>query len=315
MKKRFSIVILKKRWAFSLIELSIVILIIGIVVAGITQGSRLVREMRIQAAASLTKSSGINGIKGLSMWLETTSSSSITSSTRGLNPDDNDKVAGWNDINSQKNGKINVTQTSDSLRPTYIVDGIGDLPSIKFDGADYLSSLASAGGSVPLDANSDNFTYVAVWLSNTNSGTQVIFEQNTTTSQAGKRAAILIANNTYGFSGQANDAFGASYGTSSSPHISVMTVGQANGVNDDVLTVKVYTNSNNASYTDPLDAGSTTKQNVGVDAFYIGAKATNNGEKLNGMISEIIIFDRVLMKEELSEVVNYLSKKYRIKLS
>ena len=315
MKKRFSIAILKKRWAFSLIELSIVILIIGIVVAGITQGSRLVREMRIQAAASLTKSSGINGIKGLSMWLETTSSSSITSSTRGLNPDDNDKVAGWNDINSQKSGKINVTQTSDSLRPTYIVDGIGNLPSIKFDGTtDYLISLASAGGSVPLDANSDNFTYVAVWLSNTNSGAQVIFEQNSATLTTGKRASMLLVNNKYGFSGQANDAFGASYGTSSSPHISVMTVGQANGVNDANLTVKVYTNSNNASYTFTLTGGA-TKQNVGVDAFYIGAKVTNNIENLNGMISEIIIFDRVLMKEEISEVVNYLSKKYRIKLS
>ena len=313
MKKCFPIVMLKKRWAFSLIELSIVILIIGIVVAGITQGSRLVREMRIQAAASLTKSSGINGIKGLSMWLETTSSSSITSSTRGLNPDDNDKVAGWNDINPQESGKINVTQTSDSLRPTYIVDGIGDLPSIKFDGTGYLSSLASAGGSVPLDANSDNFTYVAVWLSNTNSGTQVIFEQNATTSQAGKRAAILIANNTYGFSGETNDAFGASYGTSSSPHISVMTVGQANGVNDADLTVKVYTNSNNASYTRKI-AGGATKQNVGLNGFYIGTKF-NNGERFKGMISEIIIFDRVLMKEEISEVMNYLSKKYRIKLS
>ena len=313
MKKRFSIAILKKRWAFSLIELSIVILIIGIVVAGITQGSRLVREMRIQAAASLTKSSGINGIKGLSMWLETTSSSSITSSTRGLNPDDNDKVAGWNDINSQKSGKINVTQTSDSLRPTYIVDGIGNLPSIKFDGTDYLSSLASAGGSVPLEANSDNFTYVAVWLSNTNSGAQVIFEQNSATLTAGKRSSMLLVNNKYGFSGQANDAFGASYGTSSSPHISVMTVGQANGVNDANLTVKVYTNGNTASYTSTLTGGA-TKQNVGLDGFYIGTKF-NNGERLNGMISEIIIFDRVLMKEEISEVVNYLSKKYRIKLS
>jgi len=312
MKKRFSIVILKKRWAFSLIELSIVILIIGIVVAGITQGSRLVREMRIQAAASLTKSSGINGIKGLTMWLETTSSSSITSSTRGLNPDNNDKVAGWVDINPQKSGKINVTQTDDSLRPTYIVDGIGNLPSIKFDGTDYLTSLASAGGSVPLDANSDNFTYVAVWSSNTNSGAQVVFEQNTSSSQTGKRAAMLLVGNEYGFCGEYNDAFGANYGTYSSPHISVMTVGQASGVNDPYLTVKVYTNSDKNPYTNATLSAST--QNVGLNGFYIGTKS-DNSERLNGMISEIMIFDRVLMKEEISEVTNYLSKKYRIKLS
>jgi prepilin-type N-terminal cleavage/methylation domain-containing protein len=314
MKKRFSIVILKKRWAFSLIEVSIVILIIGIVLAGIAQGSRLVREMRIQSAASLTKSSGIDGIKGLAIWLETTSSSSITSSTRGLNPDNNDKVAGWNDINSQKSGKINVTQTSDSLRPTYIVDGIGNLPSIKFNGSTYLSSLASAGGSLPLEANSDNFTYVAVWSSSSIGGgtTEVIFEQNSTALTPGKRSSILlVADNTYGFSGEENDAFGASYKSPSS-HISLMTVGQANGINSANLTVKVYANSTTASYTNTTLSASL--QNVGLDGFYIGTKA-NDSEKLNGMISEIMIFDRVLMKEEISEVMNYLSKKYRIKLS
>ena len=37
-----------KNGAFSLIELSIVILIIGILIAGVTQGSRLVREAKIK---------------------------------------------------------------------------------------------------------------------------------------------------------------------------------------------------------------------------------------------------------------------------
>lgn len=36
--------------AFSLIELSIVILIIGILVTGVTQSSRLVRQMKIASA-------------------------------------------------------------------------------------------------------------------------------------------------------------------------------------------------------------------------------------------------------------------------
>jgi prepilin-type N-terminal cleavage/methylation domain-containing protein len=40
--------------AFSLIELSIVILIIGIVVAGVTQSSRLVRQMRLASVKSMT---------------------------------------------------------------------------------------------------------------------------------------------------------------------------------------------------------------------------------------------------------------------
>ena len=36
--------------AFSLIELSIVVLIIGILIAGVTQGSRLVRQSRLSTA-------------------------------------------------------------------------------------------------------------------------------------------------------------------------------------------------------------------------------------------------------------------------
>ena len=47
--------------AFSLIEVSVVILVIGILVAGITLGSALVKKSRIAAAQTLTVSSPING--------------------------------------------------------------------------------------------------------------------------------------------------------------------------------------------------------------------------------------------------------------
>ncbi len=43
--------------AFSLIELSIVILIVGIIIAGITQSSRLVELYRISSAKTQTQSS------------------------------------------------------------------------------------------------------------------------------------------------------------------------------------------------------------------------------------------------------------------
>jgi len=49
----------KIKTAFSLIELSIVILIIGILVAGVTQSSRLVRAIKLQTARSITNSSSI----------------------------------------------------------------------------------------------------------------------------------------------------------------------------------------------------------------------------------------------------------------
>jgi len=48
-----------KNTGFSLIELSIVILIIGILVSGVTQSSRLIRQIRIQSARNLTVNSPI----------------------------------------------------------------------------------------------------------------------------------------------------------------------------------------------------------------------------------------------------------------
>ena len=55
--------------AFSLIELSIVILIIGILVAGVTQSSRLVSQFRLISARNITLSSPVPTIKNLAYWL------------------------------------------------------------------------------------------------------------------------------------------------------------------------------------------------------------------------------------------------------
>jgi len=56
--------------AFSLIELSIVILIVGILVAGVTSSSRLIKRMKITVAQNLTQSSPVPSIKDLSVWYE-----------------------------------------------------------------------------------------------------------------------------------------------------------------------------------------------------------------------------------------------------
>ncbi len=54
------------------------ILIIGIIVAGVTQASRLVREFRLSSAQNLTKSSPVSGIGGLSLWFDAVSDKVLT---------------------------------------------------------------------------------------------------------------------------------------------------------------------------------------------------------------------------------------------
>ena len=80
----------KKLLAFSLIELSIVVLIIGILIAGVTQGSRLIRQSKIKTAQNQTTNSPVNSITGLNLWLETTLDDSVISATNGNTPENGD---------------------------------------------------------------------------------------------------------------------------------------------------------------------------------------------------------------------------------
>ncbi len=84
--------------AFSLIEISIVVLIVGILIAGITQSSRLISLARINTAKSLTQGSPASSIPNMSVWFESASDSVFDNS----NIEDGDKVKAWNDIKLQQ---------------------------------------------------------------------------------------------------------------------------------------------------------------------------------------------------------------------
>jgi len=64
--------------AFSLIELSIVILIIGILFVGVTQSSRLINQMSLTTARNITQNSPVYSISGVVSWIETTSQQSFS---------------------------------------------------------------------------------------------------------------------------------------------------------------------------------------------------------------------------------------------
>ena len=85
----------KQNKAFSLIELSIVVLVIGILIAGVIQGSGMLVDSRLKSARALTRSSPVNGIKDLALWLETTSAESFLSSEA----ENGTRLTLWNDIN------------------------------------------------------------------------------------------------------------------------------------------------------------------------------------------------------------------------
>ncbi|GDX36164.1 hypothetical protein LBMAG18_06750 [Alphaproteobacteria bacterium] len=90
-----------------MIELSAVILIIGILVAGVTQSSRLVRQIRLATTRSLTTSSPVTSIKNLSLWHEPVMDSSFIPAKS----QDNSLVSAWYDINPQVTTQLRLSAT------------------------------------------------------------------------------------------------------------------------------------------------------------------------------------------------------------
>ena len=124
---------MKKNSAFSLIEISIVILVIGILIAGITQSTRLVKESGLMSARSLTQSSPVAGIKDLMSWHETSLKTSFDSDAQI----DGSTIATWYDNGKQSTTQNSAIQGTISLRPLfkeYIFDGA--IPAVRFDGLD-----------------------------------------------------------------------------------------------------------------------------------------------------------------------------------
>jgi len=121
----------KARKAFSLIELSIVILIIGIIVAGITQSSRMISAYKLLIARNQTNNSPVASISNIVVWLDATSEASFNDNEA----QDGSKVSIWKDLSLSSITKNNAQQSNALLRPTYKSRCINSLPCLNFDSA------------------------------------------------------------------------------------------------------------------------------------------------------------------------------------
>ncbi len=300
-----------KRTAFSLIELSIVILIIGILIAGVTQGSRLITQMKLSSARTISQSSDVNSIPDLILWLDAVKEASLTNTNNITDVADSDKIKSWQDRNSQAIN-ISFTQATTTLMPSYVESGINNLPSLSFDGVDD-----------NLSATDDRFNIV------TNLTVFVVFRPiNVATAGVGlitKQVTGSIGNPPYALlidgsvnplkngamvddSSNTTTSLWAGTGTISSNQdtIGAFTLNSS----DSTGGLKVYTNS-------ILRATGAGRVPANINtALKIGQQKNGFATRFfNGYISEIIIYSRTLPTEERKAVENYLSKKWSIKLS
>ena len=280
---------MKPKLAFSLIELSIVILVIGILVTGITQGSRIISSSRLTTANSLSKSSPVASMDKLLMWYDATSKDSYVNFDSIKS---GDTITALKDSNPQSTNKNDLTGTA-----SYLENAINGLPAIDFNGSTQsFDSLTanSASGSAAIIAvlNADDVT--------TLSGIVTSY---------GAWAVGSIHFNAYNgrFESAVNPGGGSKFITptvqTAKPYI--ITI-----ICDPSGKISGYVNSVAATpYTDAGNVAINLKISIG--KWFDGA---SNTRFFNGKIGEVMIFNRAVKDNERTAVEDYLSRKWSIAL-
>ena len=291
--------------AFSLIELSVVILIIGILVLGVTQGSRMMSEVKLTSARSLTTSSPVASIEGLAVWLDSTSENAFGIGSGGTYnnvsaPGDGAKVGRWNDINPTSTSKIDVVQSTLGNQPIYKTNAINGLPALKFDGSD--DDLITGPN---LNFSNEMTVFVLTKLDSFSTATN------------GKN---ILSISPIG-SGELYLAYGTNkmqcYITRFNPvgwkpHSTSLT-NLTNLISLRIKETEAQMYINGGDRTDiTVNIGNFPKNN----ALYLGRRTDIiTSSHFPGHIGEVIIFNRALKDKEIKSIESYLGQKWGIKVS
>jgi len=302
---------LKNKTAFSLIELSIVILIIGIIVAGITQSSRLIRQFKLSSARSQTQSGPVSSIKDLGAWFETTLPSSfIDGETEDAASATTTGITVWNDINSASSFKRDASAGASGNRPLYYANCMNGLPCLRFDGSND-ELLFDGTFLVGVDytifvVEQRRIATARYFLGNKVAATT---ETALQFGYSGTSALEISQGSTTNYYTAAIDAFG-----SVSPKLHTFVNSTiASGITSGITTSAHYLNgSATASTLTSVGSPSLGTLTAYDDATIGSTKVSGTSSYFNGDIGEIIFYTRALKAEERISVEDYLLKKWNI---
>jgi prepilin-type N-terminal cleavage/methylation domain-containing protein len=286
--------------AFSLIEISVVILIIGMLIAGISQGIDLYQDSRLATARSLTQNSRVGRIPDLVSWYETTAENIFSSGTTSFQNIEkvqaNQKINRWKDSNPNSIFKYDASQTSSANQPKIIFDKDSSLPIVRFDSPSFLNL---PDGTVPYG----NSEYTVIFISKVD---------------VSGNYGVLGSGN-YGTQNQTNafryDSVGKMVNYWWHDDLSSLINTTIN--NKFQIFIFDYNKSIRNLYVDGVlkkYISSTTKPRESTNLNNTIGK-TYSVEYLVGSIAELIIYDRALLNSERKDIEKYLSKKWSIKIN
>ena len=296
--------------AFSLVELSIVILVVGILLAAITKGKDLYSDMQLKTAQSVTSSSLINSMQSVSLWLDTTTLPNIRDANK-KQIDFNDNVHFWRD---NKAGTPATTielasiatgaSVTDENKPQLIRSGFSGLPTIEFDGANYFT-LDNASKS-PLTDNDDTYTIALAFKTyhlETATGTPLFIGTD-----ANHFSMDLTSNTAFTISHHATNEKTSNVYDALRTNIFIIVVN-----NNNTNNIKIFNNSNTSTDVATATPGLSSIEQGVINVAANGSATSTPGFK--GQISEVIVFNKELSTNEVAEVNQYFKQKYNVPIN
>ncbi len=299
----------KNKTGFSLIELSVAIIIIGLLVSGVVAGSSMIKIARLSGARSASEKSPVLATDSLVVWMDTTSKNkNLAGQVNGQNIVFGELLSSWGDINpSTQAGERKSFVATGNTSVTYENNLLNGLPAIK---------MAGAGGS----SRPNITTTLSDFVDPSGAGTIFFVSQKNVTSANGVSSQLFF-NDFISPWGQIdyavldNGTVRSSFGHSCFQD----TADFATQVNKPIIAVLMRRTATYKIRVNGLehDFGNSCFEPIGnarsgTANFYIG-KAPN-GDVFNGSVGEIIFFNRALSDTEIQGIEKYLSLKWRITL-
>ena len=273
--------------AFSLIEISIVLLVISALIAGIIIGGQLVKQARIKAAQSLTEKSPIMDTENLLVWFEGSLDNSFDT---GQNQDGSN-LNEWKTIAGVTEGEqINAKLESGGDTPVF-ANSINSVPAVKFNG----------NSSFTIDSSSFN----------DNDYTIMIVESRESDKSDNYLISAVNPNNSskmfkigYSANGQIIHTHGEDVGDYKSY---IVNYNKYEGPR--VLTFVYSKQDGKKTYVN----GTLTATSNNVDDFE-DIDTLSIGKGYVGQIGELAVFKRAIDEVEIKNIESYLSQKWRVKM-
>ena len=330
MKNLFLIKITLRK-AYSMIEVSLIILIIGILFAGAYQGFNVYNETHLASARTLSQNSIVGRLPNMAFWYETTFENSFQNG-EGY---DGKTVSVWLDRNNQQLTKLNAysAQKSDSAKfsyeanniseasgPTLVVNGINGLPSLNFKNTNSSSKFFVVDPN--LKFGKDDITIFAVARFKNFENNAVIFDRVCLKNSGSATVDDVLAINSCkpSLSGKIN--------TLGIPNFTIQNNdGSISKITQDIYSplkigvpyILTFERLYNQSISLYLNGKlkSTIDENLKEIDFLplkIGRSAKDQNANSEFDLSEIIMVYGKLKPQHKIDVENYLSKKYSIKI-